>query len=393
MTEKTISQAINQYLSSVKRSRSEETARTYKKGLDRFKEFLLTKNVNPDKLPINRINELVAEGFIESLKDYQVNTEEIYVTALVGLLKYCAAHDLVKINFQRLEYIVKHNTRTQGQRIPYFDQTDIEKLISEIEKNTSTDLISLRDRAFLISLADTGLRVHEACNLLRGSIDWTNQKTIIIGKGDKQAVVRFSNRSITYIKEYLSHRSSLDGGSGRPLASLPLFARHDKGAGKKIKPITTTTGRNIVEEWVEKILGTEKVGTITPHTFRHYFVTKVLRATNNLKKAQEAARHVNIQVTQGYTHLTDEELDITYYGIFNLPKIEDVTETSLGSIVKITQENISGLYEVTLSKYIGEKCVFCEHVFRNVKDIIDRNLIKLDDGQYACERCYEYNKT
>ena len=120
----------------------------------------------------------------------------------------------------------------------------------------------------MLTLADTGLRVHEACALRRGDIDWNEGRAVIIGKGDKQAVVRFSTRSMDALKEYLSLRSSLDGGFRPPLASLPLFARHDKGAGKKIKPITTTTGRNIVTERVRQILGDESVGKITPHSFQ-----------------------------------------------------------------------------------------------------------------------------
>lgn len=100
--------------------------------------------------------------------------------------------------------------------------------------------------------------------------------------------------------------------SGRPLTSLPLFARHDKGAGKKVKPITTCTGRNIVAEWVETILGREALGTITPHSFRHYFVTRILQNSGNLKLAQELARHSNIAVTQRYAHLSDSELDKGY---------------------------------------------------------------------------------
>ncbi len=91
-----------------------------------------------------------------------------------------------------------------------------------------------------------------------------------------------------------------------PCPSLP---RHDKGAGKKIKPITTTTGRNIVSEYVRQALGENAEGRITPHSFRHYFVTTVLRASGNLKLAQELARHANIQVTQRYAHLSDDELD------------------------------------------------------------------------------------
>lgn len=174
----------------------------------------------------------------------------------------------------------------------------------------------LRDRAFLVTLADTGLRVHEICALRRGDIDWNEGRAMIIGKGNKQAVIRFSSRSLAALKDYLAQRSKLDGASGRPLSALPLFARHDKGAGKKVKPMSTATGRNIVEERASEILGPDFDGRITPHSFRHYFVTTVLRASGNLKLAQELARHTNISVTQRYAHLSDDELDKGYYDIF-----------------------------------------------------------------------------
>jgi len=176
----------------------------------------------------------------------------------------------------------------------------------------------MRGRAFVITLADTGVRVHEACALRRGDIDWNEGRAYIIGKGNRQATVRFSGRSLSALKDYLGIRGQLDGASGRPLSSLPLFARHDKGAGKKIKPITTATGRNIVSQRVREALGPEAVGTITPHSFRHYFVTTVLIGTNgNLKLAQELARHKNIAITQRYAHLSDTELDEGYHDVFN----------------------------------------------------------------------------
>ena len=213
-------------------------------------------------------------------------------------------------------------------RLPQFPADDIQKILAYItdvsnlnqlgqnEEEFNIRLRETRDRAFLLTLADTGLRVHEACKLRRGDVDWNEGRAVIIGKGDKQAVVRFTSRSMRAIKDYLSLRAQLDGGSGKQLATLPLFARHDKGAGKKIKPITPTTGRNIVAERVEQILGKEAVGKITPHSFRHYFVTTILRASGNLKLAQELARHSNIQITQRYAHLSDDELDKGYYEIF-----------------------------------------------------------------------------
>ena len=177
-------------------------------------------------------------------------------------------------------------------------------------------LRNLRDRAFLLTLADTGLRVHEACNLRRGDLDWN--------EGERPSSVKATARRWCASRSARSRRCAitwqraqkLDGASGRAIPSLPLFARHDKGAGKKVKPITTATGRNIVAQRVCERLGAEAAGTITPHSFRHYFVTTVLRASGNLKLAQELARHRAIAVTQRYAHLSDDELDRGYYEIF-----------------------------------------------------------------------------
>jgi site-specific recombinase XerD len=176
----------------------------------------------------------------------------------------------------------------------------------------------LRDRALLFTLADTGLRVHEACNLRRGDLDWNEGRAVLIGKGDRQAVVRFSERSLRCLRQYLAARAQLDGATSRPLSALPLFARHDRAAGARVLPISTTTARAIVRQRVGQALGETHRGSITPHSFRHYFVTTVLRGSGgNLKLAQELARHRSIAVTQRYAHLSDDELDRGYYEIFD----------------------------------------------------------------------------
>ncbi len=132
-------------------------------------------------------------------------------------------------------------------------------------------------------------------------------------------MVRFSTRSLGALRDYLSARAVLEGAAGKPLGSLPLFLRHDPGAKKgdnQFKPVTTEAGRNIVEGRVIKALGISAAGTITPHSFRHYFVTIVLRASGNLKVAQALARHSNISTTSLYTHLADDELDKAYWETF-----------------------------------------------------------------------------
>jgi site-specific recombinase XerD len=323
MSDLTISQAISAYLDSVQLARSQNTARTYKNALTKFQRVLKEFWLDPDTSPATKLTEDAISWMASYLKNFSAPTERLYLTAVAGFYEYVAAERLAEINLPRLRMLIRQRARRPGIRLPQFPSEDIQRVLEFIETATehmfedgSVKLRALRDRAFLITLADTGLRVHEACNLRRGDVDWNEGRAVVVGKGDKQAVVRFSSRALDSLRDYLSARSRFDGASNRPLTALPLFARHDKGAGKKIKPISTATGRNIVKDRVRQALGEDAVGTITPHSFRHYFVTTVLRASGNLKLAQELARHSNIQVTQRYAHLSDDELDKGYYEIF-----------------------------------------------------------------------------
>ncbi|MDX1523876.1 MAG: site-specific integrase, partial [Anaerolineae bacterium] len=178
-----------------------------------------------------------------------------------------------------------------------------------------------------VTLADTGLRVSEACNLQRGHLDWERKRAVIIGKGDKQAIVRFSERCLDLINAYLDVRVELDQRQGR-VDVLPIFARHDKKSGKRVLPISTRTAENIVSSYVVKALGPEAKGTITPHTFRHYFVTRAARHQDILL-AQHLARHESINTTSGYTHLTDTEIDAAYAAVFDQDPAEAPEEATI----------------------------------------------------------------
>lgn len=319
----TIRQAIVEYLAVKASTHSTNTARTYRNALNLFVELLEQQGLSSDRPPTSLPEEAVG-WFAATLKDYSPATEQLYMTALVDFYGYLVAERLTDINLPRLRELARRRARRPGLRLPQFNSENIDKII-EYAENISKGvyggeqerLRALRDSAFLLTLADTGLRVHEACALRRGDLDWNNGKALITGKGNRQAVVRFSKRALRALQAYLSARATLDGASGRQLSSLPLFARHDRGAGRKIKPMTTATGRNIVNQRVREVLGKEAVGSITPHSFRHYFVTVVLRASNNLKLAQELARHKNIAVTQRYAHMEDGELDQKYADIFD----------------------------------------------------------------------------
>lgn len=245
------------------------------------------------------------ERFLASLRDLSPSTKRVLSSAVMGLYNFCGVGSPAK-----RKQLNEHYMRKVKMKPVTFDRDAVEQILAYCD-TLRGNLINLRDRAFVLTLADTGFRISELCGLTRGEIDWKEERVLISGKGDKTAVVRFSHRSIAALRDYLSARAKLDGESGKPLGSLPLFAQH--GKTKKLKAITIDGMRKAIKQRMK-----EAGARVRIHDFRHYFVTVIVVKTNgNLKKAQELARHESMQTTQRYAHFTQTEIDETYDEIFN----------------------------------------------------------------------------
>jgi len=280
-------------------NRTPKTIFAYRNALTRF-----TKTVGEDA----ELNTETYTKFLISLKQKSPSTQRVYRTAVLKFYKFCKAG-----NWPELEEATDHYTRKPGKRFVNFNREAVEKVIAYCAA-LSGDLEALRDRAFVLTLVDTGLRISEACTLKRSDLDWLEQRAIIIGKGDKQAVIRFSDRSIEALKAYLHARASVEPNSRTPLGSQPIFARHDIRASKKIRPITAGGMWKAIKSRIEDA-GVER-SAVRIHDFRHYFVTMTYLAKGNLKLSQELARHESITTTNRYAHF-GSETDKAYDEIFN----------------------------------------------------------------------------
>lgn len=252
--------------------------------------------------------------FLSAIKSSSPSTKRVYTTAVRKLYEFCKLGNLAE-----LKELTRHSTRSQGKRIVNFDRESVEKVIKYCSALTASDasrksLESLRDKAFVLTLIDTGLRISEACALKRSDIDWMEARAVIIGKGDKQAVIRFSARSIEALKAYLHARAIVEPNSRTPLGSQPLFARHDIRASKKIRPITAGGMWKAIKLRIEE--SDVERSAVRIHDFRHYFVTMTYLAKRDLKLSQELARHESINTTNRYAHF-GSEADKAYDEIFN----------------------------------------------------------------------------
>jgi site-specific recombinase XerD len=319
-----LNECLAAYLKTVEMSRSARTAKIYATALQAYFSLLSAQGADLEAAGPEALDLEALKAFIDFLsREYSPATERLYLVAVRGFYEFLEAEEFLNLNQARLHAVIRRRARRRTQKLPQFPQAEIETLLEFAEglalvpvEDETERLICLRDRAFLITLADTGLRVHEACKMTRGELNWQEGKALVLGKGGHEALVRFSSRALRALRAYLEARRRVDGADSRPLSALPLFARHDRAAGKKVRPISTVTGRNIVRQRGQQALGEQAEGLITPHTLRHYFVTTVLRGTGNLRLAQELARHRSITSTQIYAHLASDELDQGYYDVF-----------------------------------------------------------------------------
>lgn len=320
----TIEQALEQYLDEVGKSRMSSTLNTYHYTIEKFKKTLLNHGLAPGETPLAEMTNGWLHWFLDELRTLEPTTERGYLAAVLGFYEYVVAKNWLDLNLTELRYFVKRRQRKLPERAQRFPKRQVERLLEALDtkaggpfKDDREKLTVLRDRALFYLLADTGLRVSEACSLQYDHIDWAEMELYVTGKGNKEARVRISERALARLQHYLKSRSELipsPAGTG----PLPLFARHDKRAGRQLLSLSTRAVQQMIDRWVGECLGSTHLHEISPHTFRHYFVTTVLRSTGgDVEVAKKLARHADISTTMRYAHLSDDELDKAYHDIFD----------------------------------------------------------------------------
>ena len=177
-----------------------------------------------------------------------------------------------------------------------------EDLAYQAEGTTRKDLLLLRNAALVKCLYASGCRISEILALFMKDIQ--GNKAMVVGKGQKERHIFFDDAALDMLERYHAYLPD----------NAPLFCRHDRGAGKRVLPITTTTGRAIITE-LKKGCGIG--GIFTPHSFRHNFGIKVLKESKNLALTQDLMGHADPKSTRHYAKIRTEDLSEGHAAIFN----------------------------------------------------------------------------
>lgn len=171
----------------------------------------------------------------------------------------------------------------------------------------------IRDYTMISLALSTGLRCSEIVGLFIEDIaPFRDVSTILtvptrIGKNGKKREIPINSEARSIISSFL-HVKEL---RKQPLDPISyLFVSHHSH-----RPLSSRDFQRIVHD-----LSISSINrSISPHTLRHTFATRLLKHTN-IRVVQELLGHVNLQTTQIYTHvdINDARLAIDN---FKLPLI------------------------------------------------------------------------
>ena len=149
-------------------------------------------------------------------------------------------------------------------------------------------------------MLDTGLRVSEVCNLNLSDIDIQDKSAKVIGgKGDKDRLVLFTDRSLKMINAWLPVRDSRVKGEFDAL-------------------LLNSAGRRINPRGVQRLMDDLAIeaglprGKLTPHVLRHNFATGLLERGADLVSIQKLLGHSSIATTRVYLEISDQTLREVY---------------------------------------------------------------------------------
>lgn len=223
---------------------------------------------------------------VNSRREARPATVEGLYNTLRSFCAFCAAEEyLAALPFKNVKVAAVHS----GPIHP-FTAEQIQALLDAARRGRHPE----RDRAILIALLDTGLRVSELCSVTVGAVDQALGAVTILGKGNKPRTVYLGTAARRAIWRYLEAERS----AAAPYE--PLLLAQGKGA-------MAAAGVAAMMERLGRGAGISGV-RCSPHTLRHTFAITFLRNGGNVIELQRLLGHESLEMTRRYLELAEVDL-------------------------------------------------------------------------------------
>jgi site-specific recombinase XerD len=246
----------------------------YQRMLGPLVEWLLDRRVRT----IDKVTVPIVQDFLNHVKARGVKDSTVHAYARGARAWLLWANR----NGYHPERLFLPMPRVAKRKLPVLSAVEVQTVLNGCK--------TLRDRAIILLMVDTGLRRLETVNVNWGDLD---RKTGVIqvraGKGRKDRTVVVGNNTREVLEAY---RQSVDHHHKDPLIQTAY--------GNRMRP----TGLREVLRRLSRRTGIK----LTPHTLRRTFATLSLRAGVNPMHLQGLMGHATLEQTRKYVVLIDEDL-------------------------------------------------------------------------------------
>jgi len=271
------------------KSLSDNTLKNYFRDLIDYFIYLKLNNLSPTKsIEPNHIRKmlsfLIDKGFSKVSISRKISAIKSYITFLE------------KFNYSKNNYSELISIPKKSKSLPkVMTKKEVSQLIKHVEMNTKKNL---RDDALIELLYSTGLRVSEVANLKLKDINLKKSEIKILGKGNKDRIVIFNNKSKEKIIRYLKNDKRYIS-----IKTEALFQNKFKEA------LSTRSIQRILKKYLNFSGINSKYST---HTLRHTFATHLLEGGADIKVIQQLMGHSSPETTKIYTHVSSSTLKNVY---------------------------------------------------------------------------------
>jgi len=264
---------------------SDKTIQGYNHMLGLFFSWLRSKNI----ANINMLS-------LECVKEYQLyinnkpaerrgrdkltkKTVQTYIRHIKVFLTFCHQEGFIE---ESLHTKIKM-PKAEKTMIEIFTDGEVDKIMATF----SDDEISLRNRAIVCLLLDSGLRLSEVTNLQTENINFEKRYIKVVGKGRKERIVPIGNMVRNALQKYYDSRPFVSFSNSSSAFFLSKFG----------KPLTSA-GIGTVMRRLKKATGIKRLHA---HLFRHTFATNFLvYGLGDVYELSMILGHCEMKVTEIY---------------------------------------------------------------------------------------------
>lgn len=215
-------------------------------------------------------------------RGHSISRQVSILSAVKRVLAYC--RDFENWSVLDPDFIVV--PKRPRREVVYLTPEEVARFVAAIPLTTARGRPAkdgLRFRALVEALLGSAMRISELLGLDRHQIDFENREAKIVGKGDKERFVFFSDRALIWIRRYLKQRTD---------DHAALFVCRDGNSRLKQPDIWRPFSR------CRKSSGLTK--RVTPHLLRHTAATQLLFNGCPIGHIKEILGHERLETTCRY---------------------------------------------------------------------------------------------